>query len=50
MVLGPMALVDLIGDRVQGVEGVHSDAALKAGPGELAEAPLHLVLHHQVIG
>ena len=27
---------------------IHADAALEAGAGELAEPPLHLVLHHQV--
>ncbi len=42
-------LVDLVGHRIQRVDGVHADAALEAGAGELAEAALHAVLRHHVV-
>ena len=44
-----MLLVDVVGDRVQRVDRVHADAALKAGAGALAEPALHAVLHHHVV-
>src|SRR5690606_11054512 len=50
VVLGAVRLVALVGDGVEGVEGVHAHAALEAGAGELTEAALHLVLRHHVLG
>ncbi len=44
-----MALVAVEGDREQGVQGVHPDAALEAGAGELTEPALHPVLRHHVL-
>ena len=45
-----MRLVNLESYRVQRIEGVHADAALKTGAGELPETALHLVLHDEVFG
>jgi len=50
MVVGAVALVDLIGGGVLGVEGIHTHAALEAGGGLLAQQPLHLHLVTQVLG
>ncbi len=50
VVASPMGGVDVVGDGVPGVDGIHADATLKAGPGELTEPALHLVLGHHVIG
>ena len=50
VVRGAVRLVDLESHRVKGVDRIHADAALEAGSGELPQAPLHLVLHHQVLG
>ena len=36
VILGALGLVDLVGDRVEGVDGVHAHAALEAGAGLLA--------------
>ena len=49
MVMGAVLLVDLIGGRENGVEGVHAHAALEAGGGFLAQQALHLHLFHQVL-
>jgi hypothetical protein len=50
VVRGAVLLVDLIGDRVEGVEGVHAHASLEARPGDLSELALHLVLQDEVLG
>jgi hypothetical protein len=41
--------IHVVGDRVQSVDRVHADAALKAGAGALAELALHAVLHDHVV-
>jgi hypothetical protein len=40
--------IDLEGDRIEGVDGVHAYAALKAGSRALPEPPLHAILRHHV--
>jgi hypothetical protein len=49
VVAGAVLPVDRPGRGVQRVDRVHADAALEAGAGELAEAPLHAVLHDDVL-
>ena len=50
MVLGAAGLVDLISRGENGVHCVHTNAALEAGCGLLAEQALHLDLLDQVVG
>ena len=50
VVTGAVLFIDVPGDRVQHAERVQAGAALEAGAGELAQAPLHAVFHHQVLG
>ena len=49
MIVGAILLVNLVGGREDSVEGVHTDAALEAGSGLLAQQTLHLHLVHQVL-
>ena len=44
-----MFRVDLKGDGMQRVQGVHADTALKACTGHLAQFALHSGLGHQII-
>ncbi len=48
VVLGAVGRVDGVGDGEEGVDGVHANAALEAGSGELAEFALHAVLGDDV--
>ena len=50
VVVSALGLVDVVGGGVEGVDGVHADAALEAGAGLLAQKALHLHLLHQVLG
>ena len=50
MVVGAVSLVTLIGGGEQGVESIHTHAALEAGGGLLAAQALHLYLLDEVLG
>ena len=49
MIVGAVLLVDLERGGVDSVEGIHTDAALEAAAGLLAEESLHLDLLDQVV-
>ena len=50
VIVGAVGLVALIGGGEQGVEGIHTHAALEAGGGLLAAQTLHLDLLDEVLG
>ena len=50
VVVRAVLLVDLVGGGVDGVEGVHADAALEAAGRFLTEQALHLDLFDKVVG
>ena len=50
MIFRPVSLVNLVSGRVNGIEGVHSNAALETSPGFLPDQTLHLYLVDQVFG
>ena len=49
VIVGAVGGVDVVGDRVPRVDGIHADAPLEAGAGELAEPALHPVLRNHIV-
>ena len=49
MVRGAMLFVDFKRHGMQGVQCVHADTSLKTGTSQLAEPPLHFILHDEVM-
>ena len=50
MIMGAVRLVGFVGGGKNSVKGIHTDAALEAGGGLLAQQALHLDLFDQVAG
>ena len=49
MIRRSVFFVDLVGRRIDGVEGVHPDAPLEAASRFLAEEPLHFHLFDEIL-
>ena len=49
MIVGGVLLVEVVGDAVQGDQGVHPHAPLEASAGDAADRPEHLDLLDQIV-